>query len=65
MIEIPEDKVSEPKFELKNSIIPFDDRKVDNLTEHIVQNIISEFAEELNNFPLQSLGVLMEWDEES
>ena len=38
--------------EFKHSIIPFDDRKIDNLTENIVSNIISEFAEELNNFPL-------------
>ncbi|CAD8150336.1 unnamed protein product [Paramecium pentaurelia] len=64
-IEITENKVIEPKEGFKKSIIPFDDRKIDNLTENIVQNIISEFAEELNNFPLQSLGVLMEWDEDS
>lgn len=45
--------------------MPFDDRRVESVTETIVQQIIQEFAEELNNFPLQSLGVLMEWDEES
>ena len=27
--------------------------------------MLEEFAIELNNFPLQSLGVLMEWDEET
>ncbi|CAD8058482.1 unnamed protein product [Paramecium sonneborni] len=63
IIEIPENK--EPQTDHRRSIIPFDDRKIENLTENIVQNIIVEFAEELNNFPLQSLGVLMEWDEES
>ncbi|CAK82137.1 unnamed protein product (macronuclear) [Paramecium tetraurelia] len=62
-IEILENRDPQPNY--RKSIIPFDDRKIDSVTENIVQNIIVEFAEELNNFPLQSLGVLMEWDEES
>ncbi|CAD8060360.1 unnamed protein product [Paramecium sonneborni] len=62
--DIPENKESQI-IDYKRSIIPFDDRKIESLTENIVQNIIIEFADELNNFPLQSLGVLMEWDEES
>ncbi|CAK56319.1 unnamed protein product (macronuclear) [Paramecium tetraurelia] len=64
-IEVPENKVIQLKECSDSSIIPFDDRKIDNLTDYIVQNIISEFAEEMNDFPLQSLGILMEWDEES
>ncbi|KAM3133062.1 hypothetical protein pb186bvf_014779 [Paramecium bursaria] len=52
-------------IENRQPIVPFDDRRVESITEFLVQQIIVEFAEELNNFPLQSLGVLMEWDEEA
>ena len=38
---------------------------LERITDHILYGIVEEFAVELNQFPISSLGVLMEWDESS
>jgi hypothetical protein len=41
------------------------DDQIDFITDTLLYGVIEEFATELNSFPISSLGVLMEWDEES
>ena len=39
------------------------EEKADFITEYILQQAFEDLAAELNQFPLSSLGVLMEWDD--